>query len=281
VALPFPRIGFYSAHDGRRLAVRVWNGIDPPRARVVMLHGITSHGGWYERSCAHLNECGFEVHFLDRRGSGLNAEGRGDVDRHETWIDDVTTYLDALGRERPVVLAGISWGGKLAAAVARRQPGLIQGLALITPGLYSQFEPNLLQRLALRIPVRERMQNRRLEIPLQPATLFSETPAWRNYVDQDPLSLREVTFRFVQNDNRLTRYAKQSASYLHTPTLMMLAGRDRIVTNSRCRAYLGRVRAAHKLLIEYPNAVHTLEFETDPSRYLADLADWIGLAIAD
>jgi acylglycerol lipase len=281
VALPFPRIGFYSAHDGRRLAVRVWNGIDPPRARVVMLHGITSHGGWYERSCAHLNECGFEVHFLDRRGSGLNAEGRGDVDRHETWIDDVTTYLDALGRERPVVLAGISWGGKLAAAVARRQPGLIQGLALITPGLYSQFEPNLLQRLALRIPVRERMQNRRLEIPLQPATLFSETPAWRNYVDQDPLSLREVTFRFVQNDNRLTRYAKQSASYLHTPTLMMLAGRDRIVTNSRCRAYLGRVRAAHKLLIEYPNAVHTLEFETDPSRYLADLADWIGLTIAD
>jgi acylglycerol lipase len=281
VALPFPRIGFYSAHDGRRLAVRVWNGIDPPRARVVMLHGITSHGGWYERSCAHLNECGFEVHFLDRRGSGLNAEGRGDVDRHETWIDDVTTYLDALGRERPVVLAGISWGGKLAAAVARRQPGLIQGLALITPGLYSQFEPNLLQRLALRIPVRERMQNRRLEIPLQPATLFSETPAWRNYVDQDPLSLREVTFRFVQNDNRLTRYAKQSASYLHTPTLMMLAGRDRIVTNSRCRAYLGRVRAAHKLLIEYPNAVHTLEFETDPSRYFADLADWIGLTIAE
>jgi acylglycerol lipase len=281
VALPFPRIGFYSAHDGRRLAVRVWNGIDPPRARVVMLHGITSHGGWYERSCAHLNECGFEVHFLDRRGSGLNAEGRGDVDRHETWIDDVTTYLDALGRERPVVLAGISWGGKLAAAVARRQPGLIQGLALITPGLYSQFEPNLLQRLALRIPVRERMQNRRLEIPLQPATLFSETPAWRKYVDQDPLSLREVTFRFVQNDNRLTRYAKQSASYLHTPTLMMLAGRDRIVTNSRCRAYLGRVRAAHKLLIEYPNAVHTLEFETDPSRYFADLADWIGLTIAE
>jgi acylglycerol lipase len=281
VALPFPRIGFYSAHDGRRLAVRVWNGIDPPRARVVMLHGITSHGGWYERSCAHLNECGFEVHFLDRRGSGLNAEGRGDVDRHETWIDDVTTYLDALGRERPVVLAGISWGGKLAAAVARRQPGLIQGLALITPGLYSQFEPNLLQRLALRIPVRERMQNRRLEIPLQPATLFSETPAWRKYVDQDPLSLREVTFRFVQNDNRLTRYAKQSASYLHTPTLMMLAGRDRIVTNSRCRAYLGRVRAAHKVLIEYPNAVHTLEFETDPSRYFADLADWIGLTIAE
>ena len=96
----FPRIDFYTARDGRRLAVRVWNGIEPPRARVVLLHGITSHGGWYNRSCQHLNDCGFEVHFLDRRGSGLNAEGRGDVDRHATWLDDVTTYLEQIRRRR-------------------------------------------------------------------------------------------------------------------------------------------------------------------------------------
>lgn len=274
-----PRIEFYTASDGRRLAVRVWDGIAPPRARVVMLHGITSHGGWYNRSCQHLNECGFEVHFLDRRGSGLNIEARGDVDRDTTWLTDVTAYLERIRDGRPVVLCGISWGGKLAAAVARKDPGLIRGLALITPGLYSKFEPNLLQKLALRIPVRERMQNRRVEIPLQPATLFTETPIWREYVASDPLSLQEVTFRFVQADNRLTRYAKQAAELIHTPTLMMLAGRDRIVTNSRCRTFMGRIGAEHKTLIEYPNAVHTLEFESSPDRYFADLADWIDRTI--
>jgi acylglycerol lipase len=281
VSAPLPKIEFYTARDGRRLAVRVWDGTDPPRARVVMLHGITSHGGWYNRSCQHLNECGFEVHFLERRGSGLNVEARGDVDRHTTWLTDVTTYLEQIRDGRPVVLCGISWGGKLAAAVARQDPGLIRGLALITPGLYSQFEPNLAQKLALRIPMRARMQNRRMEIPLQPATLFTETPNWRDYVASDPLSLLEVTVRFVQADNRLTRYAKQAAELIHTPTLMMLAGRDRIITNSRCRNFLGRIGAAHKTLIEYPNAVHTLEFESDPHRYFADLADWIGLTIAD
>jgi acylglycerol lipase len=280
VSALLPRIEFYTARDSRRLAVRVWDGVAPPRARVVMLHGITSHGGWYNRSCQHLHECGFEVHFLDRRGSGLNVEARGDVDRHNTWLDDVTTYLEQIRGDRPIVLCGISWGGKLAAAAARAQPGLIRGLALITPGLYSHFEPGLVQRLALRLPVRERMQRRKLEIPLQPATLFTETPFWRDYVGSDPLSLQEVTFRFAQCDNRLTRYAKQAAELIHTPTLMMLAGRDRIVTNSRCRAYLGRVGAAHKTLIEYPNAVHTLEFESSPERYFADLADWIGRTIA-
>ena len=94
------------------------------------------------------------------------------------------------------------------------------------------------------------------------------------------MSLREVTYRFAQADNRLTHYAKQGAAHIHTPTLMMLSGRDRIVNNSRCRAFLGRIGAEHKTLIEYPNAVHTLEFESDPHRYFADLADWIGRTIA-
>ncbi len=244
-----------------------------------MLHGITSHGGWYDRSCRHLCDCGFEVHFLDRRGSGLNLEGRGDVEHHAIWLADVTSYLEQIRGTQPVVLCGISWGGKLAAALARRQPGLIDGLTLVTPGIYSRFEPGPLKRLMLRLPKRERMLSRQLTIPLLPASLFTETPAWHEYVDTDPLSLRNVTLRFVQADLQLTRYAQQGAPYIHTPTLMMLAGRDRILSNSRCRSYLGRIGAAHKTLIEYPNAVHTLEFESSPERYFADLADWIGQTV--
>ena len=92
-ALP-PKIEFYTAADGRRLAVRVWHGRRAAAGRVVFLHGITSHGGWYNRSCEHLAAAGFEVHFLDRRGSGLNIEQPGDVDRWQTWIDDVRVYLE-------------------------------------------------------------------------------------------------------------------------------------------------------------------------------------------
>lgn len=279
MVLPLARIESYTARDGRRLAVRVWDSSDSPRASVVMLHGITSHGGWYDGSCRHLSDCGFKVHFLDRRGSGLNTEGRGDVDRHQTWIDDVTAYLEQIGDSLPRVLLGISWGGKLAAAVARQHPGLLRGLVLVTPGLYSPFEPNGLQRLVLRLRVPARIEQRRLEIPLQRGTLFADCPHWREYVDTDPLALREVTYRFAQADNRLTRYARRGAACIHTPTLMLLSGRDRVISNAKCRAYLGRIGAEHKTLIEYANAVHTLEFEPDTERYFADLADWIGRTI--
>ncbi len=158
-----PQIEFYAARDGRRVAARVWHTDDLPRARVVFLHGITSHGGWYDQVARHLASTGFDVHFLDRRGSGLNSEELGDVDNWRTWIDDVAVYLNSLTRgvtrsqprRLPTILCGISWGGKLAPAVARRHAVLVDALALICPGIYSPFLPGFGKRvlLAARAPV--------------------------------------------------------------------------------------------------------------------------------
>ena len=108
-----PRIDYFSAADGYRISVRVWD-IARPVARVVCLHGIISHAGWYSQSCRKLAEAGYEVHFMDRRGSGLNAAARGDVDHYETWLQDTEIYLGQLTATLPRILLGISWGGKLA-----------------------------------------------------------------------------------------------------------------------------------------------------------------------
>ena len=81
-----------------------------------------------------LAAAGFDVAFLDRRGSGLNGEQMGDVENWQTWIDDVATYRNiARSNPLPTVLCGISWGGKLAAAVARRHPGCLPALRSSVP----------------------------------------------------------------------------------------------------------------------------------------------------
>jgi acylglycerol lipase len=269
-----PKINFYTAAGGRRLALRTWNANPSPKAQLVFLHGITSHGGWYARSCEHLVQARFDVHFLDRRGSGLNVDQPGDVDRWIIWVDDVAAYLEQLRGGPPIVLCGISWGGKLAAAVARRHPGLIQALALICPGLYSPHEPGLFKRAALAAPAGARGQKRRVRIPLERPALFTDSAAWQEFIAHDPLTLRRITWRFAREDRRLTRYARQAAPFLHMPLLLILAGRDRIVDNPRTRVFFNRTGARHRTLIEYPNAAHTLEFETEPESYFADLANW-------
>jgi alpha-beta hydrolase superfamily lysophospholipase len=277
---PPPKIDFYRAADGRQLAVRVWHATIPPQGRVVFLHGITSHGGWYNRSCQHLAAAGFDVHFLDRRGSGLNIDQPGDVDRWQTWLDDVRTYLERDRDAQPTVLCGISWGGKLAAAVARRDPALIRGLGLVCPGLYSPHEPGFIKRMILACPAPSRLQQRRVPIPLRSPTLYTESPEWQEFIARDPLALREVTFRFAREDRALTRFARQAAPFLKMPLLLVLVGRDRIVNNRRTRAFFFRTTTAQRTLLEYPNAAHTLEFEPDPRPYFQDLADWIGATLS-
>jgi alpha-beta hydrolase superfamily lysophospholipase len=238
----------------------------------VFLHGITSHGGWYGQSAEFLAARGFDVAFLDRRGSGLNSEGMGDASDWHTWLDDVGTFVS---EQVPTVLCGISWGGKLAAAVARRYPGRFAGVALICPGIYSPYMPGLVKRLALAAPATARHRDRRLRVPLREPELFTDTATWQAFIARDPLALRTVTWRFAQQDRRLTEYAREAAHFIYEPTLLVLAGQDRIVDNRRTREFFGRIPARHKTLVEYHGASHTLEFEPDPTPYFNDLAGWI------
>src|SRR5262245_17912766 len=129
----------YTGADGYRLHYRHWQpGSLLPRAQIVALHGIQSHSGWFTYSSGRLCEAGFEVFFLDRRGSGMNEPGRGDAVDEMQLIDDVVRMLisvrensTASDTKGPVVLVGVSWGGKPAAAIAARKPELVDGLALL------------------------------------------------------------------------------------------------------------------------------------------------------
>ena len=212
-------------------------------------------------------------------------EQPGDVDNWRTWIDDVAVYLDnslstdatrSQPRRLPTVLCGISWGGKLAPAVARRHAALVDALALICPGIYSPFLPGLVKRDGARRARARRLAAATRANSAASAGAIHRYAAWQEFIAQDPLALRSVTWRFAQEDRHLTRFARQVGDrFFILPVLMMLAGQDRIVDNDRTRQFFGRVAGQHKTLIEYGGAAHTLEFEPDPSTYFADLADWL------
>ena len=275
VSVSFPTIETYQARDGDLLAVRVWRSASAPRARVVFLHGIVSHGGWYASSSAHLAENGYEVHFLERRGSGLNSKDRGDVASWKTWLEDVEVYLEHLGNDCPRVLCGISWGGKLAAAVAFHRPDLMDGLGLLCPGLFARQQPGLLKQIILSVLPRGWVARRRVTIPLNDPALFTNSPRHQIYVRDDPLALRTVTLRFARGDLLLTRFVCEATLSLKMPTLLVLAGQDKIVVGDPTRDYLEKTVIPQKTLHEYPTAAHTLEFESQPDQYFNDLCQWL------
>jgi alpha-beta hydrolase superfamily lysophospholipase len=273
----------YRASDGYLLQYRHWAAAGvPPRARIVALHGIQSHSGWYTYSSRRLAEAGYEVYFLDRRGSGLNPRDRGHALHSERLINDVVQFLRHCDWRRehpaatvPTVLLGVSWGGKLAAATALRHPQRFQAVALLYPGFFSKVRPRWFDLWKLRWIEAIGWGLGRVPIPLNDPALFTDDADWQEFIRRDELALQTVTVSFLLANAQLTEFLQRTTAQFSVPSLLMLAGRDEIIDNTATRACYERIAGGRGTIREYPQARHTLEFEPDRETIIEDLIRWL------
>ncbi|WP_165245977.1 alpha/beta fold hydrolase [Paludisphaera soli] len=272
-----PNEEIFTASDGYGCLVARWPAVGDVRGRVVVLHGVQSHSGWYPGLGTRLAEAGYDVSFPNRRGSGPNREERGHAPSARRLIADVSEWIERLKAEDPalpVALAGISWGGKIALLTAARRPELVDVLALICPGLEPQVGVTFGEKLRIAKAVLTDLR-KTFPIPLADPALFTDDPVKQEFIRRDPMSLRQGTAGLLLASFLIDRMIKRSPGKLLQPTLLMLGGRDRIVDNTRTRAYFQKIAAADREIIEYPEGCHTFEFDPRPEIYARDLAAWL------
>jgi acylglycerol lipase len=267
----------FRASDGYPLHVAVWAADRPARGLIVVVHGVQSHSGWYHRLGRTLASSGYIAAFPDRRGSGANPTDRGHTPSAGRLVKDLVEWVRAVRGEHPglpMVLAGISWGGKLVAIVAARHPELVDAIALICPGLHPRVGVSGKERLQITWAF---LTDRRktFPIPLSDPALFTANLEGQAFIAADPLSLREGTAGLLAASFIIDRLVSRAPSRIRQPALLMLAGHDRIVDNRRTLDYFHKLASADRQVIEYPEGHHTLEFEPDPSRYALDLVAWL------
>lgn len=266
----------FQASDGYRFYYRSWEPEGRPKGRIVCIHGIRSHGGWYLRSCQRLAEAGFEVHLLDRRGSGLNTAHRGDCVTYRRLIDDIAEFTQHHSRSKPWLknyLFGISWGGKLVTALPYRHPGLIDGLILACPGMCAKVRPPLRQRLRILV-CRILRPGKVFPIPLNEAELFTDDLESQAYIHDDCHGLTTASARFLFASRGLDVYLRRARRRVTMPVLLLLADGDRIIDNARTRQYALTFPSKQIDVIDYRNAAHTLEFEGEGHPYIKDVVRW-------
>lgn len=271
-----PEVPTFPAGDGYSLAYHRFPAVGRRRAVVACIHGIQSHAGWYTQSCQYLSQAGLEVFFLDRRGSGRNTADRGHCSSYMQLRDDVLRFIEFTKGQCPgvpVFLLAISWGAKLGVAAIKKWPDLVDGVALICPGWFAKVHPTLWEKTLIsgsfvfwpRRPVR---------IPLSDPRLFTDNPKWQEYLRVDPLLLRRGSSRLLMTSVALTQVVADAPEGITIPSLLVLAGQDRIIDNEKAREFFARFASPDKTVIEYPEAHHTIEFEPDPVPFFADLARW-------
>ncbi|MFQ3619343.1 MAG: alpha/beta hydrolase [Spirochaetales bacterium] len=126
--------------------------IKPPRACILILHGMAEHIQRYEPFALFLAEKGYAVYGFDLRGHGKTgdmAASSGIFAEEEGWeqvLCDVDLWVHRIQEEfpgSPVVLFGHSMGSLLAKVFAARRGSGLQGLILsgpiANPGLLRVF----------------------------------------------------------------------------------------------------------------------------------------------
>lgn len=263
--------------DGYCSHARLWKP-ENPRGVVLYLHGIQSHGGWYETSGQALANAGLVVLMPDRRGSGANGPPRGHYDSLDQCLADSRAFLDAATRaaEQPSVhVIGVSWGGKQAVYLAQAFPQRVKSISLIGPGIFPRVDLTIGEKFRVGVSMindREKLY----DIPLNDPLFFTENPERIRFVENDKFLLKQVSASFLLASRRLDKLIRAFPdSPYRGPVHLFLAGKDRIIDNEKTRAWLRGLPSPDRRITEFPEGGHTLEFDADSSRFVRELVTWI------
>ncbi len=252
----------------------------PARGTVVILHGYCEHRGRYRHVAAHLNRHGYHVLVGDLRGHGGSAGERGFVRRFTDYLEDTQAFLDCAASALPAagakpILLGHSMGGLVGLQFALAFPAALRALALSAPFLGLKIAVPAWKR-SLGLAASLLKPTLRLPSGLRSADLSHDPEVGRSY-DADPLVTHEATARWFTEIIAAQADLRMRAGRIHVPTLMQVAGDDRIVDSAVSQVIFDRLGASDKNLTVYPGLFHEIfnEKESDQQRVLSDLTNWL------
>jgi len=218
---------------------------------VVLVHGVMSHAGWFERLTGALAEEGVSSIAVNRRGSGRARTLDGVVDSR-AWIDDVRS-AQAYLRERGahVAVVGWCWGARL--AVVSASIDAPDQLILVAPGL--AMAPLVRSRAAALAASTEDPS----PLPFG-AELFSASSDVQKWISDDPLAWKTQPRAFQATSRGLLDQALSRLPTLTLPIATLLADGDRIVDNAGVEKLVAshpivHLPGEHALVLESPGAL--------------------------
>lgn len=265
------------AADGTPLANYGWTPARRTQARrgIYLLHGLSEYAGRYEHVAAWLNARGWLVGAHDHRGHGRSGGKRASIDHPEQLIVDAEERIAAFAAEldEPPILLGHSMGGLIATHIGLRNQLELTGLVLCSPAFQIDLKTGtslLLKLLSRAAPNLQLRHNN-----YQP--ILTHDPAITQAYREDPLVNRVITPRLAAFIHQGGPQAIAAAHSLPWPTLLLVAGDDRVVSPAGSRAFANAAAPGRLAVRWYDEAWHELLNEAPALArpVYADLDAWL------
>ncbi len=263
-----------SAADGTPLFIQDYVPAGADR-RVLFMHGLGEHSGRYTHVANWWCARGYAVRTYDHRGHGRSGGARGHVHSELSLLEDVQQVLADWYAQHPSttppVLLGHSMGGLFAARFALEQRWPLSALILSSPALALRL--NVFQQLLLRtlttvaptLALSSGLNARYLSHDPEVVRAYRSDPGVHTKINAQLLNAMLAAIACVQRD----------AHQLTLPTLLLVAGDDRLVDPARSRSFFDRLPAGVGTLHHYPALYHELFNEQNAEPVFHDLARWL------
>ena len=247
------------------------------RLAVIFMHGFSSHCGVYRHVGRALAAKGIAVTTFDGRGHGRSSGRRGHVRDFADYVDDLAMVVDwARGQDPgvPWALVGHSLGGAIVATYAldeKRVPKPDR-LVLAAPYLKLKMKVPAPKQLAANV-VAKIVPTFSLPNGLVGKDL-SRNPAAVTGFDADPLIFHVASAGWFMATLRAQAHLRTHAQELKVPTLMLIAGDDRIVANEASFAFAQD--AGNGVTVKtYDGLFHELLLEPEAGTVIEDVSNWL------
>jgi lysophospholipase len=249
----------------------------PARLVLVTVHGFGAYCGLYRHVAGALLARGIAVTQFDCRGHGRSEGRRGHVDRFDDYHADLNLVVRR-ARERtpgvPWALMGHSLGGAIALDHVLRRQSQPQAdrLVLAAPWLELKMKVSMPKRAGAEIFARLK-PTLTMENGIKAEDL-SRNPEVVAKFFSDPLVHHVATAGWFAGVLRTQAVLRGMAAQLQIPTLVLVAGQDRIVSSEATLAF-AEAAGSKAQVRRYPALYHELFLEPEREQVVGDVADWL------
>jgi lysophospholipase len=272
-----PDIETSLARPGLALHVEHFHPKAPVVMSAVMVHGFSAHCGLYRHVAAALAARGIAVTAFDGRGHGRSEGRRGHVDSFAEYLDDlgaVVAWARQQHEDVPWALLGHSLGGAISLAFVLDEARMEKPDALVVaaPWLKLRMKVPAPKRLAANIVARV-LPTLSMANGLR-AEEVSRNPKARTSFERDTLIHHTASAGWFMATLRAQANIRTHADHLRVPTLLLLAGDDRIVANEASLSFAKNAGSCVETRT-YENLYHELYVEPEAEAVIADIGAWL------
>jgi alpha-beta hydrolase superfamily lysophospholipase len=261
---------------GVRIVYDVWMPETPPKAVVVLAHGLGEHARRYDHVAQRFGEAGLVTYALDHRGHGRSGGKRMLVRDISEFTADFDTLVGIAKREHPAlkcVVLGHSMGGGIVFAYGVERPDNYDLMVLSAPAVAAQdlvhplvaFAAKGLGVLVPGLPVQE------LDYKA-----ISRDPAVVEAYWTDPLVFHgRVPAGVGRALLQVGDTMPQRAPALTAPLLVVHGSADRLIPVDGSRRLVECVGSTDVELKIYPGLYHEVFNEPERDQVLDDVVSWI------